>query len=311
MTQFAFFNGAIVPIGEAHVSVMTHGLNYGTGCFGGLRGYWNAGQQQLYVFRILDHYRRFLHSAKLMMMDLGYSAEELAEITVDLLSREAWTEDCYIRPLAYKATEGIGVKLHGLSDGLTIFSVPMGNYLPIEHGIHLGTSSWRRVDDTAIPARGKISGSYANSALIKSEAQLNGYDDALVLNQDGHVSEASAANFLMVRNGKLITSSISDNVLEGIVRASVLQLAQDRLGLPVEERPIDRSEVYLADEAFLCGTGVQISPVISVDHRAIGNGQVGPVVTQLQRIFFDVVRGSDPAYSHWLTPVPQRELVAG
>ena len=306
MTQFAFFNGAIVPIGEAHVSVMTHGLNYGTGCFGGLRGYWNAGQQQLYVFRILDHYRRFLHSAKLLMMDLGYSAEELAEITIDLLSREAWTEDCYIRPLAYKATEGIGVKLHGLADGLTIFSVPMGNYLPIEHGIHLGTSSWRRVDDTAIPARGKISGSYANSALIKSEAQLNGYDDALVLNQDGHVSEASAANFMMVRNGKLITTSISDNVLEGITRSTVLQLAQERLGLPIEERPIDRSEVYAADEVLLCGTGVQISPVIAVDHRAIGNGKVGPIVTELQQIFFRVVRGEEEAYRGWLTPIRER-----
>ncbi len=305
MTQFAFFNGRFVPISQAHVSVMTHGLNYGTGCFGGLRGYWNEQQQQLYVFRILDHYRRFLHSAKLLMMDLGYSAEELAEITVDLLSREAWTEDCYVRPLAYKATEGIGVKLHGLDDGLTIFSVPMGNYLPIEHGIRLGTSSWRRVDDTAIPARGKISGSYANSALIKSEAQLNGYDDALVLNQDGHVSEASAANFMMVRHGKLITTSVSDNVLEGITRSTILQLARERLGLPIEERAVDRSEVYAADEVLLCGTGVQISPVISVDHRTIGDGVVGPIVRQLQQLFFNVVRGEDPAYAAWLTPIRQ------
>jgi branched-chain amino acid aminotransferase len=311
MTQFAFFNGGIVPIEQAHVSVMTHALNYGTGCFGGLRGYWNEAQGQLYVFRILDHYRRFLQSAKLLLMELDYSAEELAEITVDLLAREGWTQDCYIRPLAYKSTEGIGVRLHNLEDGLTIFSLPMGDYLPIDHGIRLGTSSWRRVDDTAIPARGKISGSYVNSALIKTEAQFNGFDDALVLNQDGHVSEASAANFLMVRNGKLITTTISDNVLEGIVRASVLQLAQERLGLPVEERPIDRSEVYIADEAFLCGTGVQISPVISVDHRTIGKGEVGPVVAQIQKIFFDVVRGNDPAYKHWVTPVSQRELLIG
>jgi branched-chain amino acid aminotransferase len=311
MTKFAFFDSKIVPIEHAHVSVMTHGLNYGTGCFGGLRGYWNQDQQQLYVFRILDHYQRFLHSAKLLMIDVGYSAEDLAEITVDLLSREGWQEDCYIRPLAYKATLGIGVRLHNLEDGLTIFSVPMGNYLPIEHGISLGTSSWRRVDDTAIPARGKISGSYANSALIKTEAQLNGYDDALVLNQDGHVSEASAANFLMVRNGKVITTSISDNVLEGITRSTILQLVQERLGMPVDERPIDRSEVYAADEVFLCGTGVQISPVISVDHRTIGSGRVGPVVSELQRIFFNVVRGEDADYQDWLTLVPQRELAVG
>jgi branched-chain amino acid aminotransferase len=307
MTRFAFFNGEIVPIEDAKVSVMTHALNYGTGCFGGLRGYWNEAQEQLYVFRILDHYRRFLQSAKLLLMELDYSAEELAEITIDLLAREGWTQDCYIRPLAYKSTEGIGVRLHNLDAGLTIFSLPMGDYLPVDHGSSLGTSSWRRVDDTAIPPRGKISGSYVNSALIKTEAQFNGFDDALVLNQDGHVSEASAANFLMVRNGKLITTTISDNVLEGIVRSSVLQLAQERLGLPIEERRIDRSEVYIADEAFLCGTGVQISPVTSVDHRAIGNGKVGPVVTQIQKIFFDIVRGNDPAYSHWVTPVPQLE----
>ncbi len=308
MTRFAFFNNSIVPIGEAHVSVMTHGLNYGTGCFGGIRGYWNTDQQQMYVFRILDHYRRFLHSSKLLMMDLDYSAEELVQITLDLLAREGWQQDCYIRPLAYKATEGIGVKLHGLEDALTIFSVPMGEYLPISRGIHLGTSSWRRVDDTMIPARGKITGSYANSALIKTEAQLNGFDDALVLNQDGHVSEASAANFMMVRSGKLISPSISDNVLEGITRSAVLHLAQERLGLAVEERPIDRSEVYAADEVLLCGTGVQISPVVRVDHRPIGDGNVGPVVTQLQQIFFGVVRGDDPTYRHWLTPVPVLEL---
>lgn len=309
MTQFAFFNHTIVPIAEAHVSVMTHALNYGTGCFGGLRGYWNADHGQLYVFRILDHYRRFLHSARLLLMDLGYTAEELSEITLDLLAREGWQQDCYVRPLAYKATEGIGVKLHGLEDAVTIFSVPMGEYLPISRGISLGTSSWRRVDDTAIPARGKITGSYANSALIKSEAQLNGFDDALVLNQDGHVSEASAANFMMVRHGKLITPSISDNVLEGITRSAVLQIAQERLGLIVEERPIDRSEVYAADEVLLCGTGVQISAAVSVDHRAIGTGKVGPIATALQSAFFRVVRGEDPDYQHWLTAIPVLERV--
>lgn len=303
MTHFAFFDGKIVPIADANVSVMTHALNYGTGCFGGLRGYWNQQHGRLYVFRILDHYKRFLFSTKLLLMELGVSAEELSEITVQLLSREAWTEDCYIRPLAYKGTKGVGVKLHGLEDKLTIFSVSMGEYLPINRGLRLGTSSWRRVDDTAIPARGKISGSYANSALIKSEAQLNGFDDAIVLNQDGHVSEASAANFMMIRDGRLITPSISDNVLEGITRNTVLQLARERLNLKVDQRPIDRSEVYAADEAFLCGTGVQIAPITELDHRKIGTGKIGPTVRKLQEIYFSVVRGQDEAYHHWLTPV--------
>jgi branched-chain amino acid aminotransferase len=232
VTKYAYFHNEIVPIEQAKVSIMTNTFNYGTGCFGGIRGYWNEERQQLYVFRIFDHYRRFLDSARVLLAKLDYTPESLAQITLDLLVKEGWTQNCYIRPIAYKAEESIAVKLHDLKDDVTIFSQPVGNYLPIQ-GISVGTSSWRRVDDTAIPARGKIIGSYANSALIKSEAQLNGYDDAIVLNQDGHISEGSAANFMMIRNGAVVTPPTSSNILEGITRRTIMELVQNEMGLPV------------------------------------------------------------------------------
>ena len=305
MTKFAFFEGEIRPITEAKVGVMTHTLNYGTGCFGGLRGYWNETQRQLYVFRIRDHYTRFLNSARLLMAKPPYSVQELIDVTVDLLSREGWQQNCYIRPLAYKADELIGVRLHDLHDAVTIFSVPMGSYLPNEEGVQLCTSSWRRVDDTAIPPRGKIIGAYVNSALAKTEAQLSGFDDALVLNQDGHVAEASAANLIMVRDGKLVVPPSSANALEGITLKSLLHLATEELGLAWEAREIDRTELYYADEALLCGTGVQIAAIAGLDHRPIGAGAMGPVTRQLRQLFFRVVRGEVPKYMDWLTAIPQ------
>jgi branched-chain amino acid aminotransferase len=303
MTKFAYFEGAICPIDEARVSVMTHALHYGTGWFGGLRGYWNEESEQLYVFRIADHYRRFLNSGKILLADLGLEVDELVAITLELLRREGYRQDCYIRPLAYKADEGIGVRLHGLRDELTIFSLPFGRYLQAEEGAKVCFSSWRRVDDNMIPARGKLTGSYVNSALIKSEAVLNGFDEALVLTHDGHVSEGSAENFFMVRDGVLITPPVHTNVLEGITRRTVVHLAQQELALQVVERDIDRSEVYIADEAFFCGTGVQIASIASVEHRPLGSGRMGPVTEKLRDLYFRVVRGQDKRYMNWLTPV--------
>lgn len=305
MTQYAFFEGEIRPIADAKISVMTNTFNYGTGCFGGIRGYWNARQEQLYIFRIRDHYVRFLNSAKMLLAKLPYSPDDLAAITVDLVSREGFRQNCYIRPLAYKADEGIGVRLHDLRDAVTIFSLPMGSYLPSEEGLKVCTSSWRRVDDTAIPPRGKLIGAYVNSALIKSEASLNGFDDAIVLNQDGHVAEGSVANLVMVRQGRLVAPPSSANALEGISLASILHVAQAELGLEVERREIDRTELYAADEAFLCGTGVQIASIASLDHRAIGTGAFGPITKSIRDLYFRILRGDEPKYMHWLTPVPQ------
>jgi branched-chain amino acid aminotransferase len=309
-TRFAYFNGQIVPIEAAKISVMTHAFNYGTGVFGGLRGYWNKEEEQLFIFRPLDHFKRFTQSARLLRIELPLTPAELVNTTADLIRAEDFHENIYIRPLAYKATEGIGVKLHDLEDGLTIFTQPFGRYIANEEGAHVCFSAWRRVDDNAIPARGKIAGAYANSALIKTDAVLAGYDEAIVLNQDGHVSEMSAANIFIIRDGVAITPPVNANVLEGIVRRSLMQLLRDELDVPVVERNIDRTEVYNADEAFMCGTGVQVAAITQVEHRPIGDGKLGPVTSQLRDLFFDVVTGRIKKYRHWLSPVYVKEPVS-
>jgi len=303
LPTLAFFKGDFVPFAQANVSVMTHALNYGTGCFGGMRGYWNDEEEQLFVFRIRDHYRRFLHSAKLLFMELPYTLDDLVAITLELLRREGYREDCYIRPLAFKADPIIEVHLHDMDDQFTVFALPFGRYIEREEGAHVCTSSWRRVDDNVMPARGKITGAYVNSALIKSEALLNGYDEAIVLTEDGHVSEGSAANLFLVRDGQLITPPVSENILEGITRRTIIELAQNELDLPVVQRRIDRSELYVADEAFFCGTGVQVTSITRIDHRPVGNGEMGPITRAVRELYFDVVRGRVEKYRHWCTPV--------
>jgi branched-chain amino acid aminotransferase len=303
VTRFAFFHGDIVPIEQATVSVMTHALHYGTACFAGIRGYWNADHANLYIFRLEDHFQRFLASSRMLLMDLPYTVADLASITVELVRREGYREDCYIRPLAYKSSETIGVRLHNLEAAVTIFSLPFGKYIESETGAKAGTSTWRRVDDTAIPARGKLSGAYVNSALSKSEAMANGFDEAIVLNQDGHVSEGSAENILLVRNGQLISPPVTANILEGITRRTIYELAQREMGLEVVERDVDRSELYVADEVMFCGTGVQLVAVTSVDHRPVGTGEMGPVAGALRNLYFEAVRGNLPQYRHWCTPV--------
>ena len=303
MPEYAFFEGGFVPIEEAKVSVMAHGLNYGTGCFEGIRAYWNPDEEQLYVFRLTEHHARFKRSCRILRIDLAHSVDELTELTLELLRKEGFRQDAYIRPLAYKADEIIGVRLHDLHSGFAMFAVPFGRYLEKEEGAHVCISGWRRVDDNAVPARAKITGAYVNSAFAKSDAVLDGYDEALVLTQSGHISEGSAENFFMVRNGKLITPPVTSNILEGITRETVIELAREELGLQTVERVVDRSEIYVCDEAFLTGTGVQIAAITHVEHRAIGDGAIGPVVSRLRELYFDVVKGKHPKYRHWCTPV--------
>jgi branched-chain amino acid aminotransferase len=300
---WAFFRGEFVPLRDANINVMTHGFNYGTAVFEGIRAYWNADEEQLFALELVAHYARIRASAGLLMMEVRQSPEELAEITVELLRRDGLREDAYVRPIVYKSSETIGVRLHNLDSDVTIFAVPFGQYIDTEGGIRAQVSSWRRTDDNAIPARGKITGAYVNGALAKSEAQLNGFDEAIVLTADGHVSEGSAENLFIVKNGVLITPPVTDNILEGITRRRLIGIARDDLGIPTVERSIDRTELYGADEVFLCGTGAQISPVIEIDRRAIGSGRPGSVSRDLSRTYFDAVRGRNPAYRDWLTPV--------
>ena len=303
MPRYAFFEGRFVSIEQAKVSIMTHAFNYGTGCFEGIRAYWNETEEQLYVFRMKEHYERMHRSANILHIKIPYSVEEMGEITVELLRKEGYREDTYIRPLAYKADEGIGVRLHDLRDELAIFAVPFGRYLEREEGARVCISSWRRIDDNAVPARAKITGAYINSALAKTEAVLSGFDEALVLTQTGHISEGSAENVFIVRDGTLITPPVTANILEGITRATIMELAREELGMQTVERNIDRSEIYIAEEAFFCGTGVQIAAIVEAEHRPVGDGRIGPVVKQLRDLYFSIVRGEVPKYRHWCTPV--------
>ena len=303
MARFAFFEGKIVPIDQAKVSIMTHAFNYGTGAFEGIRAYWNKEKQQMFAFRMPEHYERLQRSCRILKIDLPYSTQELCDITCDLLRREAYREDSYVRPIAYKASEGIGVRLHGLDSGFAIFAVVFGKYIDKEEGARASVSSWRRVDDNAAPARAKITGIYVNSALSKTEAVERGFDEAIVLTQDGHVSEGSAENIFLVRNGSLITPSPTENILEGITRETIMQIAKEEFGMDAVERAIDRSELYVADEVFFCGTGCQVASVIEVDGRPVGRGSIGPLTEKMRNLYFKIARGDVPAYRSWCTPV--------
>jgi len=298
-----WFDGAFVPLADAKVGVMTHAFMYGTAVFEGIRAYWNQEQGQLYLLKGLEHYERLRRSAKVLLMDLPETPAALVERTVELLRRNGFREDAYIRPSVYKSSEVIGVRLHDLEHRFVIVTLPFGNYIDTDRGISAMTTSWRRNNDLAIPARSKVVGAYVNSAFSKSDAVLNGHDEAIVLTAEGHVSEGSAENLFMVRDGQLVTPPVTDDILEGVTRAGLMELARRELGLETVVRAIDRSEVYVAEEVLLCGTGAQVSPVISIDHRPVGEGEVGPITKRLQDLYFDTVRGRNPAYADWLTPV--------
>ncbi len=300
-----YFEGKFVPMSEAKVSIMTHAFMYGTAVFEGIRGYWNEEQGQLYALKVREHMERIRNSCKIMMMEPVPSVDQLTKLVVEVARRNGWREDVYIRPSFYKSTQAIGVRLHGLQHELYILTLPFGNYVDVDNGIRIGTVSWRRTSDTSMPSRAKIVGSYVNPAFAKSEAMLNGYDEALVLTEDGHASEGSAENLFMIRDGVLITPGVVDDILEGITRAGIIEMARE-MAIPVQERSIDRSELYIADEVFLCGTGAQLSPVIEIDHRKVGNGGIGPLTARLKDRYFDIVRGRVPEFSHWLTPVYEK-----
>ncbi len=305
-TPIAFLRGEYVPLSEAKVSIMTHALHYGTGVFEGIRGNWNADQQSIFIFRMREHYERLLLGCRMLMLDIPYSLEDLCSITVELVERCGITEDLYIRPLAYKSAERVAnLKLQELDSDFCLIAVPFGSYLGTDT-LRCCTSSWRRVDDPMIPARFKISGIYVNSILAKTEATMAGFDEAIILNQDGHVCEGSGENLFLVMNGKLYTPPIEDNVLPGITRATVVQLAQSELDLEVVTGHIDRSQIYVADECFLTGTAAHLTPVIELDNRKIGDGVAGPISSKLQKMYFDIVVGKNPKYLHWCTSVTPR-----
>jgi branched-chain amino acid aminotransferase len=295
-----YFRGEYLPLREAHVGILTHALHYGTGVFEGIRGYWNEAEQQLFLVKPREHYHRWKQNCGLLRISIPETPQHLCEITAELARRNSFHTDIYVRPLAYKCTERVGVRTDD-EDAFALIALPFGAYLP-DKGLHAGISAWRRIDDNAIPARGKICGAYVNSVLASDDARRAGFDEALLLNQSGHVAEGATCNLFMVRKGELITPSITENVLEGITRDSIMELASRELRMPIVERPIDRSELYLCDELFLTGTAVGIGPVVRVDHRPIQDGETGPITGEMRRLYFDAVRGRMPVYRRWLLP---------
>ena len=305
LASTAYFNGNFMPLAEANVNVMTHALNYGTACFEGIRGYWNEEQQQLYLFRMREHYERLVKSCRILTMKAPGTPEELGRISLEMLRRDNPRHDVYVRPLVYKSSLAIGVRLHNVDDGFVLFYALLGKYIDNQSGCRCCTSTYRRVDDNGIPARAKITGIYVNSALAKSEAELNGFDEAIMLTHEGHVSEGSGENIFLIIDGQLVTPAPSENILMGITRASVMELAKRELGIDTIERQVDRTELYIADEVFMTGTAAEITPVGEVDRRPVGSGGIGPVTAKLQELFFRAVKSEVPAYTRWCTPVYQ------
>ena len=310
-TPYCFLGGEFVPLEEAKVGVMTHALHYGTAIFEGIRANWNEEEETAYIFRLREHYQRFLQGCQMLKIQLPYSVDDLVSITLQLVEKCGYRQDAYIRPLAFKSAERVAVlKLQDLEDGFLVFTIPFGAYLDVTAAARCCTSSWRRIDDTMIPPRFKISGLYVNSVLAKTEATLSGFDEAIMLTNDGHVSEGTGENIFLIKGGKLLTPPASDNILEGITRSTVMELAQEELGIETVERSIDRSELYTADECFLTGTAAHMTPVGEIDHRPIGNGQVGEVTRQLQDLYFDIVRGKNPKYRQWCSAVSLKPVKA-
>jgi len=302
MPSYAYFHKQFVPLSEAKIGIMTHSLHYGTAVFEGIRGNWNPDQKQIYLFRLKEHYERLRNGCHVLKIDLPHSIDEFCQITVELAERCGFHEDIYVRPVAYKSSESLGVRLHDLDSDFFVFIIPWGPYLDVDKA-RCSISSWRRPDDNVIPPQIKVSGIYINNAFAKTEAVENGFDEAIMLSSDGYVCEGSGENIFLVIDGKLVTPPCYNSILPGITRDTVIKLAQNELGLATIERQIDRSELYTADECFFTGTAANITPIAEVDHRKIGNNEIGEITKRLQKIYFDVIRGNHPKYLDWCTPV--------
>lgn len=297
-----YFDGALMPLSEAKVSVAAHALHYGTGCFEGIRAYWSSEPDELYIMQLERHVERFFRSCAVLRIIPPFSPQEMCDLVIEVLRRNGYRSDVYIRPIAFKSAATIKLTLSHLEDSFAIYAFPFGDYAHREGGLRVALSPWRRIDDNAIPTRAKVTGGYVNASLASDAAHRAGYDEALLLNQDGSLAEASSSNVFLVRGDTLITPAVSENILEGITRDAVLTLAQRELGMQVEERTVGRGEIYVADELFLSGTGIQIEPIVAVDEYAIGTGRPGPVTAQLQAVYGDAVRHRLPAYAAWCTP---------
>lgn len=300
---YAYFEGDFVPIQEAKVSIMTHAFNYGTGLFEGIRGYWSSIENDVLIFRLKEHVERLHRNCNILCMEIPEPPQDIEHICIEVVRRSGFREDVYIRPIIYKSALSLGPAVKGVESRFCCYVIKLGDYVDTKEGLDVATSSWRRLSDSAIPSRAKATGSYINSALARSEAEQNGFDEAVFLREDGTVAEGSAMNLFMVMDHRLITPPPTADILVGITRNTVIQLAREQLKLEVIERPIARTELYVCDEVFFTGTGAQVAPVRSIDRRLIGSGKPGPITRRLQEIYFNVVQGKFPQYRHWCTPV--------
>ena len=307
MAGVAFLNGEYVPLENAKVGIMTHALHYGTAAFEGIRGNWNPDDGKTYMFKLREHYERMLRGCKMLWIEVPYTIDELCQITVEVVERSGHQQDLYIRPVAFKAQEMVAnLNLRSLSDGFFCLAVPFGAYIDSDGAINCCVASYRRIDDTMVPPRFKLSGLYLNSILAKTDAIAAGFDEAIMLNMDGHVCEGTGENIFVVHGDVIATPTLESNVLPGITRDTIIALARDELGMTVQERPVDRSELYTADEVFLTGTAAHVQGVGTVDHRPVGAGGIGLVTKRFQDLYFPIVRGQNPAYLHQLTTATPR-----
>jgi branched-chain amino acid aminotransferase len=302
MPSYAYFKGKIIPLEQANVNVMTHCIHYGTAVFEGIRGNWNKKEKQTYIFRLKEHLERLANGCRVLHIKLPMSVDELCELAVKVVAKCQFEDDIYIRPLAYTSSENLGVRLHNIEHDFLMFAFPWGPYLDKDK-VHCGISSWRRPEDNVNPPQVKSTGIYLNNALAKTQAINDGFDEAIMMAPNGFVSEGTGENLFLIKNGKIITPAPYNSILMGITRASVIELAKNELGLETEERSISRAELYFADECFLTGTAAHVTPVSRIDHRDVGNGEIGPITAKIQELYFKAIYGNLPKYKKWCTPV--------
>ncbi|MCM3620259.1 branched-chain amino acid transaminase [Sutcliffiella horikoshii] len=299
--EFIYFNGRFIPESEAKISVKNKTFNYGLGAIEGIRGYWNEEHKDLYLFRLEDHYQRLLNSCKVLFINIPYTVKELCEITVELMKINKVRRDIYIRPIAFINLPSLRPDLFQTEYGMTIF-IEETSYVG-KPAVNAMISSWLRIESSTIPPTVKSIGGYLNSALAYSQAIAEGSDEAIFLTREGNISEASTNNLFMVKNGELLTPPLADNILEGITRDTIMEIAEKEFSLQVNEMSIPRAELYFASEIFFTGTAVEVLPVINVDKRVIGTGKIGPITTNLQRTYLQIVKGNNGKYRRWLTSV--------
>jgi len=306
MPSYAFFQKKMMPLSEAKLGVMTNFMHYGTGVFEGIRGNWNGEKSEMFIFCLKEHYERLRKGCQVLNIRLPYSVDDMCRITVDVVEKCGFEEDVYIRPLAYKSSEALGVRLHDLDGDFLVFAFPWGRYLDTDKA-RCCVSSWRFPGE--VP-RAKLTGLYVTNAMAKTEAVERGFDEAIMLNPDGYVAEGSGENIFLVTDGQLVTPASYDGILMGITRNVVMKLAEAELGIRTVERHIARVELYNASECFMTGTAAHITPIAEIDNRKVGDGEIGPITKKLQKVYGEVIRGNDPKYAALCTPVYKRAAVA-